>query len=93
MRAMRTGLRSNSLPDGSIRYTLRGSRRNRGTLGDPYLYGIHDLDGNLLANTGNDDGGTGFNSRLAFTAPESGTYYIAAGAFGEDTGTYTVRGR
>ncbi len=69
---------------------IEGSPTDRGTLGDPTLYGIHDLDGNLLENTGNDDGGIGFNSRLEFTAPESGTYYIAVGAFGEDTGTYTV---
>ena len=69
---------------------LEASPTDRGSLGDPFLYGIHDLDGNLLANTSNDDGGTEFNSRLEFTAPESGTYYIAVGAFGEDTGTYTV---
>ena len=69
---------------------LEASPTDRGSLGDPFLYGIHDLDGNLLPNTSNDDGGTEFNSRLEFTAPESGTYYIAVGAFGEDTGTYTV---
>ncbi len=69
---------------------FEGSSTDRGSLGDPFLYGIHDLDGNLLANTSNDDGGTEFNSRLEFTAPDSGIYYIAVGAFGEDTGTYTV---
>ena len=69
---------------------IEGFPTDRGTLGDPYLYGIHDVDGHLLADTANDDGGTGYNSRLEFVAPESGTYYIAVGAFGEDTGTYTV---
>ena len=76
--------------DRDYQIDIEGSMTDRGTLIDPYLYGIHDSDGNLLANTGNDDGGTGFNSRLDFVAPESGAYYIAAGAFGDDAGTYTV---
>ena len=69
---------------------IEGSPTHRGTLSDPYLYGIHDSDGNLLANTDNDDGGTGLNSSVYFVAPDSGAYYIAAGAFGEHIGTYTV---
>ena len=31
-----------------------------------------------------------FNSRVSFTATESGTYYIAAGAFGSSRGTYEM---
>ena len=69
---------------------IEGSPTHRGTLSDPYLYGIHDSDGNLIANTDNDDGGTGLNSSVYFVAPDSGAYYIAAGAFGEHIGTYTV---
>ena len=69
---------------------LRGSGTNDGTLGDPYLRGIHDADGNLVSGTANDDGGAGFNSRVTFTAGESGTYYIAAGAYGSGQGTYVV---
>ena len=72
------------------RIDLEGSPTDRGTLADPFLYGIHDSDGNLLADAANDEGGTGYNSRLEFTAPGSGTYYIAAGAYGEDIGTYIV---
>ena len=71
---------------------LRGSRTDDGTLSDPYLGGIHDSDGNLIARTTNDDGGQGYNSRVTFTATESGTHYIAAGAAGvfSGQGTYEV---
>ena len=60
---------------------LRGSPTGDGTLLDTYLRGIHDADGNIIPGTTNDDGGEGYNSRLTFTATESGTHYIAAGAF------------
>ena len=69
---------------------LRGAPTRDGTLPDPYLYGIHDADGNLIADTTNDDGGDGRNSRLKFTATESGTHYIAAGAYRSRQGTYEV---
>ncbi len=71
---------------------LRGSPTDDGTLSDPYLGGIHDSDGNLIPHTTNDDGGQGYNSRVTFTATESGTHYIAAGAAGvfSGRGTYEV---
>ena len=71
---------------------LRGSPTDDGTLSDPYLRGIHDSDGNLIPRTTNDDGGQGYNSRVTFTATESGTHYIAAGAAGVyfGRGTYEV---
>ena len=69
---------------------LRGTATEDGTLRDPYLHGIHDADGNLIAHTKNDDGGHLLNSRMAFTATETGTHYIAAGAFGHIRGTYEV---
>ena len=68
---------------------LRGSRTDDGTLSDPYLRGVYDADGDLIPSTTNDDGGEGYNSRLTFTATESGTHYIAAGAY-SGTGTYEV---
>ena len=68
---------------------LRGSRTNDGTLRDPYLRGIHDAEGNLISGTTNDDGGVSYNSRVTFTATESGTYYIAAGAY-SGRGTYEL---
>ena len=69
---------------------LRGTATEDGTLRDPYLHGIHDADGNLIAHTKNDDGGHLLNSRMAFTATETGTHYIAAGALGHSQGTYEV---
>ena len=73
---------------------LRGMAAG-GTLYDPNLYGIHDAGGNRIAGTTNDDGGIRLNSRVTFTATESGTHYIAAGASSarnsrDDQGTYTV---
>ena len=71
---------------------LEGSPTGEGTLDDPYLRGIHDANGNLIADTTADDGGVGFNSRVAFVAPETATYYVAAGASyrGASTGTYKL---
>ena len=73
----------------TYRIDLKGSPSGDGTLRDPYLRGLHDANGVLLPGTTNDDGGQGDNSQLSFTAAETGTYYIAAGA-GSGTGTYTL---
>ena len=69
---------------------LEGWRTNQGDLEDPYLLGIYDVDGNLIPGTVDDDDGAGLNSRLYFEAPETDTYYIAAGAYEDHTGTYTI---
>lgn len=66
---------------------LMGEDSGSGTLADPYL-SLYDATGNLVGS--NDDGGDGFNSQLVYTAPETGTFYIGAGAFGSSTGTYVV---
>ena len=74
----------------TYRIDLEGSPTGDGTLSDPYLRGVHDADGVRIAGTKNDDGGTGFNSRLLFTAGDAGTYYVAAGAYADRVGTYTL---
>ena len=71
-------------------FDLRGSPTADGTLSDPFLYGIHDADGNRFAHTMNDDGGDGRNSKVTFTATETGTHYIAAGAYRLRLGTYEL---
>ena len=76
--------------DKTYRIDLDGSATRAGTLGDPYLRGVHDGDGVLLDGTTNDDGGAGRNSRVTFKAAEPGIYYVAAGARGESRGTYTL---
>ena len=74
----------------TYRFDLEGSPTDAGTLSDPYLRGIHDADGNLIAGTTNNNGGTGNNSRVTFTATENATYYVSAGAHQSRTGTYTL---
>ena len=69
---------------------LKGSWTGGGTLWDPYLYGVHDANGNFIAGTTDDDGGVGVNSRVTFTAAADATYYVAAGALGDEEGTYTL---
>ena len=72
------------------RIDLKGSPTGDGTLSDPYLRGIHDAEGNLIANTTDDDSGVGRNSQMTFTAARSGTYHVAAGAFSIRRGTYEL---
>ena len=74
----------------TYRIDLEGAPTGDGTLSDPFLRGVHDADGVRIARTKNDDGGTGFNSRLLFTADDAGTYYVAAGAYADQLGTYTL---
>ena len=72
------------------RIDLEGARTGQGDLPDPYLRGLYRADGSQVPGTTNDDGGEGFNSRLDVTPAMTATYYIAAGAYGERTGTYTL---
>ena len=74
----------------TYRIDLKGSPTGDGTLSDPYLRGVHDADGDLLAGTTDDEGGVGFNSRVTFTAGADATYYVAAGAYEDRGGTYTL---
>ena len=72
-------------------FDLEGSRTDVGSLSDPYLRGIHDADGDLIAGTTDDDGGTGYNSRVKFTATEDATYYVSAsGVSPSREGTYLL---
>ena len=74
----------------TYRIELRGARTGDGTLSDPYLRGVYDASGNPIAGTADDDGGRGRNSLVFFEAQSAGTYFIAAGADGGDTGTYRL---
>ncbi len=69
---------------------LRGLQTGAGTLEDPYLR-VYNSGGTLLAQNDDIVLGTNRDSQLTFTAPSSGTFYVAAGAFDDNyTGTYTV---
>ena len=75
---------------------FRGQPTGDGTLVDPFLYGVFDGDGRLIRGTTSPDGGTSYNSRLVFTAPGEGTYYIATsgnGTYPSGTGTYELEVR
>ena len=60
-------------------------------LGDPYLYGVYDLNGTLIAGTQDDNSGSGSNSRFMFVPAVSGTYYISVGGVGQNTGHYKLK--
>ena len=75
----------------TYRIDLEGSDTDAGSLGNPYLRGVHDSDGNRIDGTTNDNGGQRWNSRVHFTPETAGTYYVAAaGAFRVWLGTYTL---
>ena len=73
----------------SYRIDLEGSSTNGGTLGNPYLRGVYDAEGNLISETSDISSGFGSNSRVIFTPEEDGIYYVAAGHFG-GIGTYLL---
>jgi Ca2+-binding RTX toxin-like protein len=69
---------------------LTGATGGGGTLADPYLR-LHDAAGNLVATNDDIVDGSDPDSRVAFTASTSGTYYVEAGSFVDGyAGTYTV---
>ena len=74
----------------TYRFDLEGSRTNGRPLHDPYLRGIHDADGEWIADSADDDGGEGYSSRVNFTPTENATFYVAAGAYSHWTGSYTL---
>ena len=51
------------------------------------MRGIYDSNGHSV-HGGNDDGGSGTNSLVDFTASQTGDYYVSAGAYSNRTGTY-----
>ena len=70
---------------------LEGTDSGGGALQDPVLRGLYDADGNRIAGARDNDGGTGRDARLTFTATTTGTYYIEARGHSNQTGDYTVR--
>ena len=74
----------------TYRIDVKGADTGDGTLANPILVGVYDASGGFVGGTGDDDGGTGRNSLKAFAPAADGTYYVAARAHGDNTGTYTV---
>ncbi len=71
--------------------TLRGADSDGGSLLDPLLYGIYaDALGGFVSGAEDDDSGIGRDSALVFTPDDTGEYFIAAAAYGDGTGSYTL---
>ena len=75
----------------TYRIEALGSPTGNGTLTDPLIRGLFNASGAFVPGTSDDDGGTGTNALVTFTATESGTYYLSASAYGNATGSYQVR--
>ena len=72
------------------RFDLMGWSTGDGTLGAPYLRGIYDANGDQHEGTTDWGGGEGSNSRVYFRPDGGATYYVSAGGYGDDDGTYTL---
>ena len=72
----------------TYQFDLEGSPTGRGSLGDPFLQ-IFDASGsNKLAEDNN--GGTGANAQIVYTATATGAHYLTAQNLTNSTGTYTL---
>ena len=74
----------------TYRFDLEGSPTGRGTLPDTYLRAIYDSEGRYQSRTYNDNFDGSKNSRVTFTAQESGTYYVRASGDRDEVGHYTL---
>ncbi len=68
---------------------MTGSTIGHGTLVDPFIKGLYDASGTSL-NRFDDDGAGSRNSQLVFTPTTSGTYYVSAGGWETETGTFRM---
>ena len=75
----------------TYQFDLGGSPSGGGTLSDTFLRAIYDSEGRYQSGSYNDDFGGSRDSRVTFTASQSGTYYVRASGTGDETGSYTLR--
>ena len=72
-------------------FQQKGSESGHGTLEDPYLLGIYNSSGTLMPGTKDSQGAhLNDNSSVRYAPSLSGTYYLAAGVYGDSEGTYTL---
>ena len=72
---------------------VEGAPTGRGTLPDPWLGNILDPDGNLVQDSGDNDGGVGLNARLILKPTADGTHYVNVQSYfvpNTQQGTYTL---
>ena len=75
----------------TYQFDLGGSPSGGGTLSDTFLRAIYDSEGRYQSDSYNDDFGGSRDSRVTFTASQSGTYYVRASGDRDETGSYTLR--
>ncbi len=75
----------------AYRFDLTGSPGGGGTLPDTFFRAIYDSAGEYQADSYNDDFDGGRDSRVMFTATESGTYYARVSGDRDEVGSYTLR--
>ena len=74
----------------TYQFDLTGSPGGGGTLPDTYFRAIYNSEGQYQSGSYNDNFGGSRDSRVTFTAPESGTYYARVSGDRDETGTYTL---
>ena len=74
----------------TYRIDLKARSSKAGSLRDPYVFGVRDGDGTLVAGTSDDNSGDGKNSAVWFVASVSGTHFVDVGADGSGQGTYEL---
>ena len=74
----------------TYQFDLEGSPTGRGTLPDTYFRAIYDSEGRYQSGSYNDNFDGSKNSRVTFTAQESGTYYVRASGDRDEVGDYTL---
>ena len=77
--------------DNTYLVELKGRRSDAGTLYDPYLGGIYDVQGDRQRYTTDNNSGIFLESRLLFTPTATGQYFVEAGGYGAvNEGRYTL---
>ena len=74
----------------TYQFDLTGSPGGGGTLPDTFFRAIYNSAGQYQADSYNDDFDGGRDSRVTFTASESGTYYARVSGDRDETGSYTL---
>ena len=74
----------------TYQFDLTGSPGGGGTLPDTFFRAIYNSEGQYQADSYNDDFDGGRDSRVTFTATESGAYYVRVSGDRDEVGSYTL---
>ena len=76
--------------DQMYRFALKGRSTNRGTLRTPVV-ALYDSGGNYIDGAYDLLSGPGRNARLHYYVTTAGDYWVSAGGYSDETGTYRLR--